>query len=75
MIQPGRASTFRLGFLLEGDSSDISVRSELKSGRLVTALECLDFYQDLESWSQIVFDALLRVQGQSKAHVQPNNFI
>ena len=49
-----------LVLLLEGDSSDIRVRSELKSGKLVTPLECLDFYQDLETWSQIIFDAVMR---------------
>lgn len=64
-----------LVLLLEGDSSEISVRSELKSGKLVTPSECLNFYQDLETWSQIIFDALLRVQDQSKVEVQPNNFI
>lgn len=47
--------------LLEGDSADIKVRSELKSGNLVTAIECLGFYQDLESWSQIIFDDLIRL--------------
>ncbi len=49
-----------LVLLLEGQSSDIKVRSELKSGKLVSGHECLDFYHDLESWSQIVFDRLIR---------------
>lgn len=49
-----------LVLLLEGDSANISVHSELKSGQLLTPSECLDFYQDLESWSQIIFDAILR---------------
>lgn len=49
-----------LVLLLEGDSADIKVRSELKSGQLVTAQECLDFYHDLESWSQIIFDGVIR---------------
>lgn len=49
-----------LVLLLEGDTAQISVRSELKSGKLVTAIECLDFYQDLESWSQTIFDEVLR---------------
>lgn len=49
-----------LVLLLEGDSADIKVRSELKSGQLVTAIECLDYYQDLESWSQIIFDASIK---------------
>jgi predicted NUDIX family phosphoesterase len=51
-----------LVLLLEGDSPDIKVRSELKSGQLVTISECLDFYQDLESWSQIIFDAILKTK-------------
>lgn len=49
-----------LVLLLEGDSADITVRSELKSGQLVTSFECLNFYQDLESWSQIIFDGCIR---------------
>ena len=49
-----------LVLLLEGNSADIKVRSELKSGKLVSVTECLDFYADLESWSQIVFDGLIR---------------
>lgn len=49
-----------LVLILEGDSANISVRSELKSGKLVSGLECLDFYHDLESWSQIVFNGLIR---------------
>lgn len=48
-----------LVLLLEGNSSHIKVRSELKSGQLITAHQCLDFYQDLESWSQIIYNALL----------------
>lgn len=52
-----------LVLLLEGNSSDIQIRSELKSGQLLTAQECLDFYPDLESWSQIIFDALIRING------------
>lgn len=49
-----------LVLLLEGDSADIHVRSELKSGKLVTKSECLGFYQDLESWSQIIFDGFIK---------------
>ena len=47
-----------LVLLLEGDSADIKVRSELKSGQLYTLDECRGFYSDMESWSQIVFDYL-----------------
>lgn len=49
-----------LVLLLEGTSPEIKVRSELKSGKLMSPAECLEFYQDLESWSQIVFDGLIR---------------
>ena len=49
-----------LVLLLEGDTANIKVRSELKSGQLITAQECLNFYQDLESWSQIIFDGVIR---------------
>lgn len=49
-----------LVLLLEGDSNTIRIKSELKSGKLLTIPECLDFYQDMESWSQIIFDVALR---------------
>lgn len=41
-------------FLLRGDSADISVKSELASGTLVTLEECDFFKSNMESWSQIV---------------------
>lgn len=53
-----------LVLLLEGDSSHIKIRSELKSGQLLTALEIQNFYSDLETWSQIIFDELLRPLAQ-----------
>ncbi len=49
-----------LVLLLEGDCSDIKIRSELKSGQLLTAQELLTYYDDMETWSQIIFDAILR---------------
>ena len=49
-----------LVLLLQGDSDAIKVRSELKSGQLLTAQECLAFYDRMESWSQIIFDAAIR---------------
>ena len=49
-----------LVLLLEGDSDAIKVRSELKSGQLLTVQELQTYYADLESWSQIIFDAILR---------------
>ncbi|MCX5924826.1 MAG: hypothetical protein NT124_00805 [Candidatus Dependentiae bacterium] len=41
-------------FLLHGDSADISVKSELASGTLVTLEECDFFKSNMESWSQMV---------------------
>lgn len=49
-----------LVLLLEGDSCHIKIRSELKSGQLLTAQEMLAYYDDMETWSQIIFDAILR---------------
>lgn len=51
-----------LVLLLKGDSDAIKVRSELKSGQLVTAQELAVYYPDLESWSQIIFDAIIRAE-------------
>jgi predicted NUDIX family phosphoesterase len=51
-----------LGFvlLLQGDSDDISIRSELKSGGLATMKECQKWYESMETWSQIVLDFLAK---------------
>ncbi len=45
-------------FLLSGDSDNISIRSELKSGTLLTLTECAEYYPNMERWSQLVFDYL-----------------
>ncbi len=45
-------------FLLKGDSPRITVKSELKSGVLLSLEELRDFYDRMESWTQIVFDFL-----------------
>lgn len=45
-------------FLLEGDSSQISIKSELKNGNLKTLAECEELYPHMERWSQIVLQAL-----------------
>ena len=42
-------------YLLEGDSNNISVQSELQSGHLVTLEKCSAMYDIMERWSQIVF--------------------
>jgi predicted NUDIX family phosphoesterase len=45
-------------FLLKGDSGQIKVKEELKSGELVSFAECELFYEKMETWSQMVFDFL-----------------
>lgn len=49
-----------IGFalLLKGTSADISIKSELKSGRLVTLEECLMHKEQLESWSAYIVEYL-----------------
>jgi len=42
-------------FLLEGDSNQIKVKSELKQGNLITLATCRKYVDRMESWSQIVF--------------------
>ncbi len=48
--------------LLTGNSSQISIKSELKSGQLLTLEECESFRPQMESWSQTVFDTLKALQ-------------
>jgi len=45
-------------FLLHGDSADITVQEELKSGTLLTLDECKILYSSMETWSQIIVDYL-----------------
>lgn len=45
-------------YLIEGSSRDISIKSELKSGKLVTLAECKERYEEFERWSQLVIDQL-----------------
>lgn len=45
-------------YLLKGDSPEISIRSELKHGKLLTLEECEAYYDSMESWSKFVFDHL-----------------
>jgi len=44
--------------MLEGDSSAISVKSELKGGQLCGMSECVEYYPNMETWSQLVLDYL-----------------
>ncbi len=46
-------------YLLRGDSPDIKIKSEHKSGQLLTLDECDALYDSMETWSQIVLDYLL----------------
>ena len=49
-----------IGFalLLSGDSPEIKIRSELKSGELVSLDDCIAQKENMESWSQFVVDFL-----------------
>lgn len=48
-----------LVLLLKGNSPEISVKSELKSGTLLTLQELKPFVEHMESWSQMVFEKLV----------------
>lgn len=45
-------------FLLHGDTNQISVKSELASGQLVTLDECKQYSEHMESWSALIYDFL-----------------
>jgi len=47
-----------LVLLLTGDSDQIEVSSELKSGKLMSMAECAAFEDRMENWSKLVFDFL-----------------
>lgn len=46
-------------FLLKGNSDQIFVKSELKSGELLSLYECKKYYDFMETWTQIVFNKLI----------------
>ena len=48
-----------LVFLLEGDSKNINIRSELKSGKLVTLEELEACKEELQSWDRIILNHLI----------------
>ncbi len=52
-----------IGFviLLTGNSADITIKSELKSGQLLTLEECEYYYQNMETWSQMVYEQLKKL--------------
>ncbi len=49
-------------FLLQGDSASISVKSELKEGELMSLEQMAQSYENMEPWSQMVFDFLVARQ-------------
>lgn len=49
-------------FLLKGTTPNIKVKSELKSGQLVSLDECKDYFSSMETWSQIVYEFLITQQ-------------
>lgn len=49
-------------FLLIGDSSNISVKSELKQGTLTTLQECENLYSSMETWSQLSLSYLKTIK-------------
>jgi len=53
-----------IGFvlLIEGEHNNISVKSELKSGELLTLEEMKPYFTHMESWSQIVFEFIAKSQ-------------
>ncbi len=55
-----------LGFamLLTGDSAEIAIKAEHKSGTLMTLDECAALYDRMETWSQMVFSLLSSANAQ-----------
>ncbi|MGB8467675.1 MAG: hypothetical protein WCE21_01605 [Candidatus Babeliales bacterium] len=49
-------------FLLHGDSDAIAVKSELKSGTLLTIDELKPYFASMETWTQIAFEHVLAKQ-------------
>jgi len=49
-------------YLLHGNSDEISVKSELQEGMLLSHEECEAFYDRMEPWSQLVFDTIKRAR-------------
>ncbi len=48
-------------FLVDGDSPNIAIRETTKlAGELLTLDEMRMFYLSMESWSQMVYDRLLK---------------
>lgn len=45
-------------YLLRGDSPNISIRSELQGGELLTLAQCAQKHESMETWSALVFNQL-----------------
>lgn len=58
-------------FLLRGDSANISIKSELKAGELLSLQECLSHYATMETWSQLVVTHLASLEKTSPIVSQP----
>jgi predicted NUDIX family phosphoesterase len=56
--------TVHLGLvlLLQGDSDQIRIKSELKQGSLFSLEECQKYAADMENWSKLVFEYLVKLQ-------------
>jgi predicted NUDIX family phosphoesterase len=49
-------------FILHGDTSNISVKSELKEGKLLTLKQCANYYNYMERWSQLLLNHLNEIK-------------
>lgn len=49
-------------FLLHGTSQEISIKSELKSGQLLSLKDMKEHFTSMESWSQLVFEFLIQLK-------------
>lgn len=45
---------FGVVYAIQGDTPEISIKSELKSGKLISLDECLSYRKSTESWSKIL---------------------
>jgi len=48
-----------LVMIFKADDNTVSIKSELQNGTLIPLEECMHFYKNMESWSQLVLDYLL----------------
>ncbi len=55
-----------LVFLLEGDSADISVKTELQSGVLMSLEQIAKLEESLEGWSKMLFSYLQKINQENK---------